>query len=126
MKSYYHIAGIENKQSIMENGLIAGEDGYIYLLHGEKAMIDEMISKYVALFQLGMENFSLFKVSEKGFNTSVEIDNVGELFARHQFRIKQNIEKKYIRFLSNRTATYEECCKIQMAMFYLKNQKVKQ
>jgi hypothetical protein len=84
---YYHVTkGLENFMSIKETGLKAGEDNYIYLLTSKE------VAAYVAKFQLGYtENYCVLEIDPYGINRNIEDDNVGELTAPYQKRIRQNI-----------------------------------
>lgn len=84
---YYHITPtFDNWISIMENGLIANQEGYIYLLTNKE------VAGYVALNQLGCySNYFLLEINEEGLDVITEPDLVGEITAKYQVRIKQEV-----------------------------------
>ncbi|WP_405226333.1 hypothetical protein [Dokdonia sp. Asnod1-B02] len=94
-KDYFHISRIENKDSIIKNGLNA-TDGKIFLF-------DNILqSRNIAFNQLFIDEYSFFRVSSKGFKSKVKEDNVAELGTEHQFYLEQeNIAPEYIEFSSD-------------------------
>ncbi len=66
----------------------ASADGYIYLLTSKAN------AAYVAKNQLGYsDNFGLLKINSEGIAKELEADNVGEITASQQRRIKQDLIK---------------------------------
>ncbi len=96
MSKLFHITTFENFPEILENGLRASADGYIYLLTSKK------IATYIAKNQLGYtDNFALLEINSEGIVKKLEADNVGEITASQQRRIKQDlIKSEFIRFES--------------------------
>jgi hypothetical protein len=91
---YYHITSFQGWLAIKDKGLKASEDGYIYMLD------DDKVATYVALHQLGIPEFGLFEIDPSGIKGKLEPDLVGELTAKHQYRVKQGIiDKKYLKNL---------------------------
>ena len=94
-KLYYHLTSFTNFLLIQEQGIKAGEDGYIYVLDTKDW------NGYLALNQLFLTDYAVFSINPKGITDELEPDNVAEFSAKHQFRIKQPlIEKRYIKFLN--------------------------
>jgi len=94
VNTYYHIAEIENLRSIIEKGLRASRDGYIYLL------ISRVPAAYVAKNQLGLIDYALLSIEGKGIIKTIERDNVGEITWPFQRRVKQAlIKSKYIKLV---------------------------
>lgn len=122
---YYHITKPENVKSILDNGLLANEDGNIYLFeagtyrdirlsddalkryqeNGIKPTKNDLIieekpvSHHIARNQVGLLEYALISVRRHGIKVDLEPDNVAELTARYQWICKQTkIEAKYLRF----------------------------
>lgn len=87
---FYHISPIENKDSILSNGLIS--------IFSEIFVCNEFNQlKRIASGQLGISEYSIFKISSSNITGEILNDNVGEFGSQHQFIIKQEIiESKYI------------------------------
>lgn len=99
-KTYYHISKIENKESILSNGL-KSNSGYIFLLDSEEQIPN------VAMFQIGQYEFSVFSVDSDGITARIMCDNVAEIGAGSQYRIKQKtIEPKYVNHLRDEKHNY--------------------
>lgn len=93
-KCYYHLTSFKSFLVIKEEGIKADNEGYIYLLDTQD------YNNYVASNQLGLPDYAVFEVNSDGITSILEPDNIGELTAKHQFRIKQPlIDKKYLKFL---------------------------
>ncbi len=91
---YYHIArDFDSWLKIGREGLKASTDGYIYLLTTKD------VALYVAVNQLCiLDDYGLVKIDPKGITGVVEDDNVAEITACYQKRVKQAlIESKYIK-----------------------------
>lgn len=104
----YHITPIENMSSIQEEGIRAGEDGYIYFI------TEKHIAGLVAKNQIFLEDsFSLFEINPEYLSNKLEADNVGEITAKWQCRVKQAaINKDGIRFDDNYFINHDEINKI--------------
>jgi RNA:NAD 2'-phosphotransferase (TPT1/KptA family) len=88
MSELYHITTFENYLEILKHGLRASTDGYIYLLTSKAN------AAYVAKNQLCYsDNFGLLKINSEGIAKELEADNVGEITASQQRRIKQDLIK---------------------------------
>ena len=87
---FYHISPIENKDSILSNGLISASS--------EIFVCNELnLLKGIASSQLFISEYSIFKISSSNISGEILNDNVGEFLSQHQFIIKQDIiESKYI------------------------------
>ena len=111
---YYHISDIKNIDSIIEKGLLADEDGNIFLFINES--IDEpgiarnkqgklcmgmkrrSVSDDIALNQLFLTEYALFEVSVKGIDEKLENDNVEELASvYHRIARQQQIKPEFIK-----------------------------
>lgn len=87
---FYHISPIENKDSILANGLISASSE-IFVCNEFNQL------KRIASGQLGITEYSIFKISSSNITGKILNDNVGEFGSQHQFIIKQDIiENKYI------------------------------
>lgn len=92
---YYHITSFDSYlKEIKECGLHSDKEGYIYLLTRKD------VAGYVALNQLGfMDSFALLEISENGIIAKIEDDNVAEITAKWQKRVKQEqIKPDHIKF----------------------------
>ena len=111
---YYHISDIKNIDSIIEKGLLADEDGNIFLFINES--IDEpgiarnkqgklcmgmkrrSVSDDIALNQLFLKEYALFEISAKGIEGKLENDNVEELASvYHRIARQQQIKPEFIK-----------------------------
>lgn len=112
----FHITTIERAKRILDEGLIAGgvgadtnicsEQDYIYLFEDKayKSWVTDGKICYVAdaiaknqLFMKG--HYVMLKIDNKGIKAEIEHDNVGEVAAFAQWKVKQKrINKKYIKF----------------------------
>jgi hypothetical protein len=93
-KCYYHITSFEGWLAIKTHGIRPSEDGYIYVLD------DKDVVSYVAFSQLLKGDYGLYEIDIKGITANLEPDEVGELTAKHQFRVKQAvILPKYLKDL---------------------------
>lgn len=124
-KYYYHLTKPENVSSILNNGLLANEDGEIYLYEAgmysdirlsENAIIllkekgiqptnddliieEKPVSHHIARNQVFIKEYAVFSVSRYGIKVELQPDNVAELTAKFQWICKQpKIESKYLRF----------------------------
>ena len=94
MGELYHITNFGNHIAILRNGLRASADGYIYLLTSKE------YAGYIAKNQLGYTSaYGLLQINSKGVVKELEADNVGEIKASQQKRIKQDlIEARFVSF----------------------------
>ena len=83
-KAYYHISPIENKDSILSQGL-KSEHQQIFVSDCEEQLI------LIAHSQIGTPEYSVFEIMSTGIKGKVIWDNVAEIGAGHQFIIKQNV-----------------------------------
>lgn len=87
---FYHISPIENKDSILANGLISASSE-IFVCNEFNQL------KRIASSQLFISEYSVFKISASNITGKILNDNVAEFGSQHQFIIKQDIiESKYI------------------------------
>jgi hypothetical protein len=92
-KTYYHISPIENKDSILIEGL-KSEQKEIFVSDCEEQLI------HIAHSQIFTLEYSVFEILPSGINGNIEWDNVAEMGAKHQFIIEQNlISPEHIRHL---------------------------
>lgn len=69
----YHVTPVDNLATILEQGLSAGDDGYIY------AFTDRRVADDIARDQLGMNRYALVILDGPGLTViAAEPDNVGE------------------------------------------------
>ncbi|MHC0440992.1 hypothetical protein [Flavobacterium sp. 3-210] len=92
---YYHITDIENKESILANGLIS-EESEIFVCDN----FDQL--KMIAFNQLFITEYSIFEISREGFSVKLIQDNVADFGSGHQYILQQSkIENKYIKFVED-------------------------
>ncbi|MDP3697451.1 MAG: hypothetical protein Q8R55_05535 [Candidatus Taylorbacteria bacterium] len=94
---FYHITeGLDSWSKIAKEGLKASPDGYIYLVTRKN------IANYVVKNQLLLNNsYGLIRVNSKGITGCIENDNVGEITAKYQRRVKQAIiAPEYLRLVN--------------------------
>ena len=106
----YHITTEENARKILKEGLIANngsnselsEKGYIYLFENKSyrhPITQEVIAVAddIAKNQLFLDEYIMLEIDERGIDVEVEKDDVGELAAFAEWKVKQPIiDKKYI------------------------------
>ncbi len=111
---YYHISDIKNIDSIIEKGLLADEDGNIFLFINDSieepgiarnkqgklcmGIKKRSVSDDIALNQLFLTEYALFEVSVKGIDEELENDNVEELASvYHRIARQQQIKPEFIK-----------------------------
>lgn len=111
---YYHISDIKNIDSIIEKGLLADEDGNIFLFINDSieepgiarnkqgklcmGIKKRSVSDDIALNQLFLTEYALFEVSVKGIDEKLENDNVEELASvYHRIARQQQIKPEFIK-----------------------------
>lgn len=124
-KYYYHLTKPENVSSILNNGLLANENGEIYLYeagtyrdirlsddalkryqengikptNSDLIIEEKPVSHHIARNQVFIKEYAVFSVSRYGIKVELQPDNVVELTAKFQWICKQpKIESKYLRF----------------------------
>lgn len=112
---YYHISDVENKESILKQGIISKQKE-IFVCNDKGNLI------LIATGQLGINNFSIFQVDEAGFKVELIKDEVAEIGAESQFIVKQSkIEPKFITHLEDKHYhifdVYEESEKKKALLF---------
>jgi hypothetical protein len=100
---YWHITGPDSAERIMKEGINADEEGYIYLLteleipedvYGKKFSIPDI----VVTSQIGYMNYIIIEIDPKGITARLQKDNVAEITAYAQRRVKQKkIEPKFLK-----------------------------
>lgn len=122
----YHITKEENLESIKKNGIKANEYNEVFLLddvdvkhplHSQSFFV----SKFVALNQLGLNEFVIFEVDVEGLE--LEPDNVAELTSEFQYIYKGDINPNRIKdyYFEDTTDLQEEYNKMYEEL--LKNKK---
>ena len=81
---YFHISPIENKESILLNGL-KSDTKEIFVSDSEQQLI------LIASSQIFTNEYSVFKILPNKIKGKIIQDNVAEVGANHQFIIEQNI-----------------------------------
>ena len=77
---------------------------------------DPSVLSYAAANQLFMSDYGVLRIDPAGINQPLEPDLVGELTAKHQFRIKQElIDKKYLKDLGMKSIVTEHELPIRRA-----------
>jgi hypothetical protein len=82
---YYHISDIENVDSILKNGLRANKQMHIFVCTSLSLL------PIIASGQLGIIEYSIFKLNPQGIEVTPIHDNVAELGNEYQFIIKQPV-----------------------------------
>lgn len=97
MKSkYYHLTETENVESVLKEGLLANEEGEIFLFDRLDA------SMHIAANVFSNDKMAIMEINAQGIQSEITKDNVAEFFAEHLFIVKQDkIEPKYVRFKRN-------------------------
>ena len=113
MKKLYHVTTFDRAKSILSDGLIANygesinsglsEDGYIYLFENvsyKHPISGEFVyvADDIAMNQLFINGeYVMLEIDTDGINGELEHDDVGELAAFAQWKVKQDkIDKQYI------------------------------
>ena len=111
---YYHISDIKNIDSIIEKGLLADEDGNIFLFINDSieepgiarnkqgklcmGIKKRSVSDDIALNQLFLKEYALFEISAKGIEGKLKNDNVEELASiYHRIARQQQIKPEFIK-----------------------------
>jgi hypothetical protein len=90
----FHVTNPANVESILREGLRAGEDGRIFTLS------DERLADKIAREQVFLRTYALLRIDGKGITGRVEVDEVAELSARwHRVIIQPLIAPKFIRLV---------------------------
>ncbi len=94
---YFHLTPIDNKDSILKNGLQAGADTQIFMF------TNLAVASSIAANQVEIprgEMFVVFEIQADGITSKIINDNVGENTAEFQFYIEQKeIYPQHIRVL---------------------------
>jgi hypothetical protein len=99
---YYHITDKKNRQSILENGLIANSENEIFLFENKTVLnkkngISNTIADCIAKNQLFLKEYVMFEIDSKGFNVPLINDNETKLSSSIQSILKQpKIDKLFI------------------------------
>ena len=97
---YYHITKLDKIQSILKNGLRCNSEGEIFVFENKSIGLNTVtntIADCIANNQIFLNEYAMFEVDDKGFNTDLINDNVGEMSSNQQWFIKQSfIDKKHI------------------------------
>jgi len=92
---YWHLSPIENKESILKDGLKCNDYGEIFLflegtVHDPEGLFESRrVSDSIARNQVFCEEFDIYMISYKGINSEIQNDNVAECTSALQFFIKQ-------------------------------------
>lgn len=110
---YYHITHKKNVSNIIKNGLLANTDGDIFLFENKSIItigiaknsqnkwvlgrIKRTIADNIALNQIFIEEYAMFKIDAHGITSHLTNDNVAELGSEFQWIVKQpKIDKRYV------------------------------
>lgn len=102
MAKYYHITkkNVNTIKSILSNGLICDEEGYIFLFENKSIEINGVINTIadiIAAEQLFLDVYVMFEIDSKGIISELIPDNVAEYSSKFQWIAKQpKIDCKYI------------------------------
>lgn len=81
---YFHISPIENKESILLNGL-KSDTKEIFVSDSEQQLV------LIASSQIFRNEYSVFKILPNKIKGKIARDNVGEIGSGHQFIVKQDL-----------------------------------
>lgn len=108
---YFHIASFENVAKITMSGLLANEDGQIFLFENESFSVNGVVNSVadcIAHTQVFLPEYVILEIDSKGLNVELIKDNVGEFSARWQWIANQPlIEKKYIKLVGRFKTKYK-------------------
>lgn len=90
MKKYYHLTNVENIDSIKEKGLLANDNGNIYLFENKFitelgwgttpdgrsgfGKVQQLLADHIAASQLCLKEYAVFEVNGKGITAELEHD----------------------------------------------------
>ena len=98
----YHLTPAENLDSILREGIRAGEDGAIYLF------THLTVANTIARDQVSAPRYAIFRILKKGITGEVGPDHVAEFAAPFQRRILQaRIEREHLRLVGVRDVIYD-------------------
>lgn len=91
---YYHITALENVPSILEKGLLANEDGEIFLFENKAVGYPEKgimiyVADHIALNQVGLKEYVMLEISSDGITCKLVNDDVAEICSKHQWIARQ-------------------------------------
>lgn len=104
MKELYHITDPKNKEAIQREGLKANA-GKIFLFEDisfkpEWYKEPYCVADHIALNQVGLKEFAMFKVGMNGIKGLLMPDDVGEMCSKWQWYVEQDrIEPEYIEYV---------------------------
>jgi hypothetical protein len=119
----YHITPPDALDSIIKDGLRAGEDGYIYFftdldLYIKPLDIKGYLPDIIAIRQVLLEEYVLLEIDTAGLTRKLVDDNVPEMTATQQKRVKQKvIAPEYILSTKQRKVDFEQYSLFYNAMF---------
>jgi len=91
---YYHISPIENKESILATGLKSNEGIFLF------TQLEQAI--HIASNQIGINEYSIFKIDKSGMTGKLEHDGVAELGSKYQYILDQElVEAKYVKHIKD-------------------------
>jgi hypothetical protein len=99
---YYHITNSDKKtiKSILKNGLRCNSEGEIFVFENKSIIFNNVINSVADLIannQLFLQEYVMFEIDDKGFNTELVNDNVGEISSKQQWYVQQPfVDKKHI------------------------------
>ena len=98
----YHLTPYEKAERIMNEGLVADAEGYIF------AFTDLLIANTLAKDQIFTDRYCVFRINRKGVTGEIMPDNVAEFSAPFQRIIKQKrIEAKYLKLLCEKNTIWD-------------------
>lgn len=99
---FYHITNKENAKKIISKGLKSNEMGQIFLFENKSIQFNNVINTVadcIAKNQIFIDEYFMFEVDSKGFDTELINDNVGEMSAHYQWILNQSILKpNFVKF----------------------------
>jgi hypothetical protein len=110
---YYHITNTDKEtiQSILKNGLRCNPEGEIFVFENKSISLNNVtntVADIIANNQIFLDEYVMFEIDDKGFNTELVNDNVAEISSKQQWYIKQSfIDKKHIQVYGTYKSNYQ-------------------
>lgn len=98
---YYHITSVENINSILKDGLIANDNGEIFIFQFARIKqngVVNFVDDCIAYNQLFFDRFARIEIDPIGISGELVPDNVAESTSQVQWIVNQDkIHPKYLR-----------------------------
>ena len=108
-KKYYHLTDVANASKILTEGIKANNEGLIFMFENLVICYNGIINTVadcIAYNQLYLEEYAVFEIASLGIYGEIMPDNVGEVSAKFQHILKQElIEKQFIKLIIPQVTT---------------------